>query len=86
MFNFGEELFIWTHSIYFQVKILILLKSDGKSSQFGKPDIFGNKLVQRRKKDRKLAEPVKLHQPHLISGTAALADITEQTRVYHYKW
>ena len=34
MFNFGEELYIWTHSIYFQVKILILLKSDGKSLQF----------------------------------------------------
>ena len=32
MFNFGEELYIWTHSIYFQ--ILILLKSDGKFSQF----------------------------------------------------
>ena len=34
MFNFGEGLYIWTHSIYFQVKILILLKSDGKSLQF----------------------------------------------------
>ena len=34
MFNFGEELYIWTHSIYFQVKILILLESDGKSLQF----------------------------------------------------
>ena len=34
MFNFGEELNIWTHSIYFQVKILILLESDGKSLQF----------------------------------------------------
>ena len=33
MFNFGEGLYIWTHSIYFQVKILILCKSDGKSSQ-----------------------------------------------------
>ena len=53
-------------------------------TRFGKPDIFGNKLVQRRKKDRKLPEPVKLHQSHLISGTVALADITEQTRVYHY--
>ena len=35
-------------------------------------------------RDRDLPEPVKLHQPHLISGTVALADITEQTRVYHY--
>ena len=26
--------------------------------RFGKPDIFGNKPVQRRKKDRKLSEPV----------------------------
>ena len=34
MFNFGEELYIWTHSIYIQVKILILLKSYGKSLQF----------------------------------------------------
>ena len=34
MFNFGEELYIWTHSIYFQVKISILHKSDGKSLQF----------------------------------------------------
>ena len=37
-----------------------------------------------KEKDRDLPEPVKLHQPHLISGTVALADITEQTRVYHY--
>ena len=36
MFNFGEELYIWTHSIYFQVKISILHKSDGKSLQFDK--------------------------------------------------
>ena len=35
-------------------------------------------------RDRDLPEPVKQHQPHLISGTVALADITEQTRVYHY--
>ena len=34
MFNFGEELYIWTHSIYFLVKISILHKSDGKSLQF----------------------------------------------------
>ena len=27
-------------------------------TRFGKPDIFGNKLVRRRKKDRKLSEPV----------------------------
>ena len=37
-----------------------------------------------KRKDRDLPEPVKLHQPHLIPGTVALADITEQTRVYHY--
>ena len=37
-----------------------------------------------KERDRDLPEPVKLHQPHLISGTGALADITEQTRVYHY--
>jgi hypothetical protein len=30
MFNFGEESYVWTHSIYFQVKISILFKSDGK--------------------------------------------------------
>ena len=35
-------------------------------------------------KERDLPEPVKLHQPHLISGTVTLADIIEQTRVYHY--
>ena len=34
MLNFGEELYIWTHSIYFQVKISILHKSDGNSLQF----------------------------------------------------
>ena len=27
-------------------------------TRFGKPDIFGNKPVQQRKKDRKLSEPV----------------------------
>ena len=37
-----------------------------------------------KERDRDLPEPVKLHQSHLISGTVALADITEQTRVYHY--
>ena len=37
-----------------------------------------------KRKDRDLPEPVKLHQPHLIPGKVALADITEQTRVYHY--
>ena len=89
MFNFGEELYIWTHSIYFQVKILILLKSDGKSLQFDEllayPTFWEQIWFDEKIRDRDLPEPVKLHQPHLISGTVALADITEQTRVYHYK-
>ena len=72
MFNFGEGLYIWTHSIYFQVKILILLKSDGKSLQFDEllahPTFWEQISSTKNKRDRKLSEPVKLHQPHLISG------------------
>ena len=70
------------------MKILILLESDGKSLQFDEllahPTFWEQISSTRNKRDRELAEPVKLHQSHLISGTVALADITEQTRVYHY--
>ena len=71
MFNFGEELNIWTHSIYFQVKILILNESDGKSSQFDEiwqTRHFGEQTGPAKKKGSKFTRTCTLHQPHLISG------------------
>ena len=38
-----------------------------------------------KRKDRDLLEPVKLLQLRLIPGKVALADITKQTRVNHYR-
>ena len=57
MFNFGEGLYIWTHSIYFQVKILILLESDGKSLQFDElsgRNLFETQTRNPRRSDAKI--------------------------------
>ena len=74
MFNFGEELYIWTHSIYFQVKVLILRKSDGKYSQFDEiwqTRHFWEQTGPAKKKGSKITRTCKLHQPPLISGTVS---------------
>ena len=71
MFNFGEGLYIWTHSIYFQVKILILLKSDGKSSQFDEiwqTRHFSEQTGPAKKKGSANIRTCRIHQLHLISG------------------
>ena len=39
-------------------------------TRFGKPDIFGNKPVQ-RKKNRQIIRFYRIHQLHLITGTVA---------------
>ena len=39
-------------------------------TRFGKPDIFGNKPVQ-RKKNRQIIRIYRIHQLHLIPGTVA---------------
>ena len=66
----------------------MLFRSDGKIlaiwRTFDYPAFWEQIWFNEKIKDRDLPEPVKLHQPHLISGTVALADITEQIRVYHY--
>ena len=88
MFNFGEELCIWIHSIYFQVKDFWfygnLTGNIRDLTGFIGPDIFGNEPARQRKKEPANARTCRIHQSHLISGTFALVDITEQTRVYHY--
>ena len=45
---------------------MVLWESDGKYSQFD--EIFGNKPVQRREKDRQNIRICRIHQLHLISG------------------
>ena len=81
MFNFGKGITLWTQPH-------LISDLTGKSLQFDElfdyPAFWEQIWFNSKRKDRDLPEPVKLHQPHLIPGTVALADITEQTRVYHY--
>ena len=65
----------------------MLRKSDRKYLQFDEiwqTRHFWEQIGPAKKKGLKITRTCKLHQPPLISGTVALADITEQTRVYHY--
>ena len=87
-FNFEGEFCIWIHSNIFPGKGFWfygnLTGNIRYLTRFSKPDIFGNKPVQRRKKGSAIIRTCRFHQSHLISGTVALVDITKQTRVYHY--
>ena len=88
MFNFGKELLFGLIRYNFREIHRCYSDLTGKSLQFDElltyPAFWEQIWFNEKIKDRDLPEPVKLHQPHLIPGTVALADITEQTRVYHY--
>ena len=61
---------------------MILRKSDGKYSQFDEiwqTRHFWEQTGPAKKKGSKITRTYRLHQSPLISGTVALADITEQS-------
>ena len=80
MFNFEGENCILTHLNIFPGKGFWfygnLTGNICDLTRFGKPDIFGNKPVQRKEKDRQNIAICRIHQLHLISGTVALLNIT----------
>ena len=61
--------------LYFQVKDFWFYENLTGNirdlTRFGKPDIFGNKPVQ-RKKNRQIARYYRIHQLHLIAGKGFL--------------
>ena len=87
-FNFGGEFCIWIHSNIFPGKgFLVLRESDGKYSLFDEiwqTRHFWEQTGPAKKKGSEIIRTCRLHQSPPIPGTVALADITEQTRVYHY--
>ena len=66
---------------------MVLWESDGKYLRFDgiwQTRHFWERTGPAKKKELANARTCRIHQSHLISGTVALGDITEQTRVYHY--
>ena len=66
---------------------MVLWESDGKYSRFDEiwqTRHFWEQTGSTKEKDRQIITICRTHQLHLIPGTVALADITEQTRIYHY--
>ena len=72
----GEN-YIWIHSNIFPGKGFWFYENLTGNirdlTRFGKPDILGNKLVQ-RKKNRQITRFYRIHQLHLITGTVALVE------------
>ena len=80
---------IWNHSNIFPGNgFFVLRESDGKYSLFDEiwqTRHFWEQTGPANEKGSEIIRTCRLHQSPPIPGTVALVDITEQTRVYHYK-